>query len=945
MHKLIRIILDNPVSVLAIFLILLVSGIFAIPHLRFTLLPEFEDKFLEIELDTNTLPQEATEENLLEPIRQSMAIIPGVVDVYSAQFTGGAKVNLEISPESEIEVVQYLAQNVLNKIIAKQPDYDDKPLVKRALFNRLPLITLHITGEIGIDEISKISEDFIKKKLEQIEGVGFINIEGIQRMKFIVIPDLHQMARLKLDVAAFADLFRSKKSRTIEMKNSGSLMIGAKSELKEILDWRIKGIYRVSDLCKVEKEVFFPRGKSFFGHQPSVSISIFPRSGYSIKDTTKGIHTFISNFNRENKRIQIYPASDHYEGIKDAITLLLLAFIVALAGCMIVVFIITMDLKRSLLVSLCIPLSLIPIIGLFVLLNVEVHIFVLGGAVLGIGLLIDNAIIVTDELAIKRGIEDSRKTHLKRSLKAVAQPLIMATLTTLMAFVPVLFLHPLSYLLFHEQAFTLYAMLMSSLLVSLFILPLFYLRKSKKKPRRIRELREPLFLNPFLPRLTGRSPALIIVFHVTIFLFALWSFQKMELKVVPKVSFKGWDFISVNVSESNFRKLLSEAVLKCEHESMITGSYADGSDGKGNARIRIEYPYARVMPDTGLLAEHAIYRPAANPITWLFPHSLQEFNLRVYVNQEVPYPVQLRITGNKTDTVLRLIPQWDKLHKSAGSSTEIMNSMSPVSINENLVMKTVAEHDVPQIHLNNNAIIMLDRVTSVIPEIQSEQIFRDRRGEFFLVSGNLDKDSVMNRFSEMGYTVFDSEDSVRNNFRYVGIVSIVLTMASLYLLLMVQYRSFVWPFVIFISMPVSISGSLIALAITGEGLNMISLAGMVVGLGISVNDSILKVDTFRNYKGQGMEVIKAIEMTSRRRIQPIIITSLTTFAACLPMFMFDGMGNEIQSSMGIAILGGVVTSTISALFLIPIMIYAVCRLTDHTTDRSGIGMGRRLVGQ
>ncbi len=111
MHKLIRIILDNPVSVLAIFLILLVSGIFAIPHLRFTLLPEFEDKFLEIELDTNTLPQEATEENLLEPIRQSMAIIPGVVDVYSAQFTGGAKVNLEISPESEIEVVQYLAQS------------------------------------------------------------------------------------------------------------------------------------------------------------------------------------------------------------------------------------------------------------------------------------------------------------------------------------------------------------------------------------------------------------------------------------------------------------------------------------------------------------------------------------------------------------------------------------------------------------------------------------------------------------------------------------------------------------------------------------------------------------------------------------------------------------------------------------------------------------------
>ncbi|MEZ4896926.1 MAG: efflux RND transporter permease subunit, partial [Saprospiraceae bacterium] len=146
----------------------------------------------------------------------------------------------------------------------------------------------------------------------------------------------------------------------------------------------------------------------------------------------------------------------------------------------------------------------------------------------------------------------------------------------------------------------------------------------------------------------------------------------------------------------------------------------------------------------------------------------------------------------------------------------------------------------------------------------------------------------------------------------------------LYLILAAQFESILQPFIVMISVPVGISGALLALWLAGESLNLVSLIGIIVMSGIVVNDAILKVDMI-NRARKDHDMIEAIHIAGRRRLRPILMTSITTILALLPVLIAAGLGAELQRPLAIAVMGGLTAGTVAGLYWIPLLYFLLVK--------------------
>jgi multidrug efflux pump subunit AcrB len=150
-------------------------------------------------------------------------------------------------------------------------------------------------------------------------------------------------------------------------------------------------------------------------------------------------------------------------------------------------------------------------------------------------------------------------------------------------------------------------------------------------------------------------------------------------------------------------------------------------------------------------------------------------------------------------------------------------------------------------------------------------------------------------------------------------VAFSLAVLLLYIILAAQFESLVLPLIILAEIPISLSGAMMALGLTGYTLNLSSMMGMVIMLGIIINDSILKVDTIRRYVIEGIEKDTAVHQAGQDRLKAILMTSLTTILALTPVFFGTGMGVDLQVPLAVSVIGGLTVGTICSVYLVPIL--------------------------
>jgi HAE1 family hydrophobic/amphiphilic exporter-1 len=168
-------------------------------------------------------------------------------------------------------------------------------------------------------------------------------------------------------------------------------------------------------------------------------------------------------------------------------------------------------------------------------------------------------------------------------------------------------------------------------------------------------------------------------------------------------------------------------------------------------------------------------------------------------------------------------------------------------------------------------------------------------------------------------------DAMVKSFRDL-LWALLLAVVLVYMILAAQFESFVDPLLIAAVLPMGIAGSFLAIAVTGNTLNILSLIGMVALTGIAVNDAIIKVDTMRRLRGEGKPGYDAILGASSLRLQPIIMTSVTTILAMVPMAIGLGSGEQLQRPLALTIIGGLFLTTVLTLFYTPILYMVAHRI-------------------
>src|SRR5690606_23943239 len=178
-------------------------------------------------------------------------------------------------------------------------------------------------------------------------------------------------------------------------------------------------------------------------------------------------------------------------------------------------------------------------------------------------------------------------------------------------------------------------------------------------------------------------------------------------------------------------------------------------------------------------------------------------------------------------------------------------------------------------------------------------------------------------------------EEMRRSFRDLGF-AFLLAMILVYMIMAAQFESLIHPFTILLSVPLGIAGAIAALWLTGSGLNSMSLIGMVVLVGIAVNDAIVKVDFINQARRRGLPLREAILDAGRARLRPILMTTVTTVLGLLPMALGIGRGADLRAPLAVALIGGLISSTALTLIIVPV----AYDLIEHASIRV-----RRLLGR
>ncbi|MEX2569515.1 MAG: efflux RND transporter permease subunit, partial [Cyclobacteriaceae bacterium] len=664
-----------------------------------------------------------------------------------------------------------------------------------------------------------------------------------------------------------------------------------------------------------------------------------------------------------------------------------------------VLFLFMGNYRTPIIIGISLPSSLMISFLVFYFFDISINVISLSGLALGLGMLIDNSIIVLDNISRKRREGWSLFESSVRGVNEVMSALISSVLTTLAVFVPLVFLSGVAGALFYDQAISVAAILSVSLLVAFILLPVLYHLFYKRREARVEKEDSHLFLSMLkaykwlYTRLFSQRKLSLMLFLVLIPLMLILG-KVLRVEGLPPI--EKFDVMvdldwnePINATQSkerivallenmqgNYRHAESEIGLRqfllfegensiqqvelylmfesqqqketlSEHLSMeVRGKYPQASMAIKDAPNAFDQLFSSDRPNyevrwKDLASKRPI--PAETMDNWLeqMPDASWTRGPGLQKESSVIFRIDMQKLAMYGLEVNDLIGEIQKLFgnylitdiKRFGETTPILLKTGEVDfqtlLKENYLY--AGEEGIPY---------ALDNFIRFSYDDHYKFVTSDRAGIYqsvFLEAPRptaYDSDFrewAVNRDLSLSFTgqYFEDRETIRQ------LISILMiSVLLLYFILAAQFESFIQPLIVIFTLPLGIGGAFLVLWMTGTSLNVMSAIGLVVMLGIMVNDAILKIDTINRLRIEygneaGLNRREALEKALYRageiRLKPIIMTSLTTILALLPVIFSAGLGADLQRPLVFSVIGGLTIGTFTALFFVPLAYWFLAR--------------------
>lgn len=1006
----------RPVTILMVIAVVLVLGFVSLSQLPIDLLPDIEAPVLAVITNyTNAGPYEV--ENLVSrPIEETLNTVTNVKSVSSISNRGSSIVIAEFDWGIDMDFASLDVRERVDLVRSFLPEDAGNPTIVKFDPAAMPIMELVITGDVPLYELRELADTTVKNQLERVEGVASVSVTGgqLREIKIDLHPGLLQTYGISVDLIGqlLAAGNLSLPAGTVIDDDLTYLVrtTGEFSDVDQIRNLRIPtatGSYvPLRDIAEVTDGYQEVTELSRFNGQPSVMLSIQKEASGNSVQVAAAVREVLTELNNTlGSGIGLEIAQDMSQFITFSIDNVVNNAVVGALLAVVILLIFLQSIRSTLVIGIAIPVSIIATFVLMYFSNTTANMISLGGLALGVGLLVDNGIVVLENIFRLREQGNDAVTAAVSGTEQVGTAISASTFTTVAVFIPVVFMSGIAAEIFRDMVLTISFSLVVSLVVALTLVPMLSSRllgkvqavpvkenRIKATISRVLEKLEVIYKRVLELALRRRGVTVGIV--VAFFVIAVVVLLNIGMEFLPSMD-QGEIQVRVDLprgsqlEDTNHVVTLIEEYIS-DHPDVALVYSAVGGGGIGSSMdfgvglssgtsyqgtIGINLvPYQQRQYGTDQVVSHLrdyVSRIQGASIT------VESVDLTSMLMGATP--VQLDVRGNDLDELLAYSNQVEQVISQIPGLVEVSNSMTEsepeirVIIDRDkasdygLTVGQIASHlrtlmsgtTVTRLRTEGQEIdivVQLDedwrqspddledilittpRGTIPLGEVISLQkgesplsVNRTEGSRVITVTGQLDGRDLnsVNREVETlledlppphGIDIsFGGEDQQMVEAFDQLQLALALGVLLVFMVLAAQFESLVQPFIIMFTLPLSLIGIVLGTVLFKLNFSVVSFIGVIMLAGIVVNNGIILIDYINQLREAGNSRQQAVVEGGTTRLRPILMTTLTTVLAMLPMVLVTGDGAELQRPIAVTVVGGLSTSMLMTLFIIPLI--------------------------
>ena len=464
--------LDRPVSVSMIALVLVILGCVGISSLPVGLIPDVDIPYVTVQVDAADMSARELDELVVRNLRQNLIQIYHLNDIHTEARDGGATLTLDFDQGCNMDFAFIEVNEKIDRSMSSLPGIS-RPKVLKASATDIPAFFINVTqrdsGTDSFMDLSDFTSNVLAKRIEQLDEVAMVDISGSVRREILIVPDLDRLTAIGMSVDAFrAALSEANVRLTNLMIRDGEYRYNVNfrsfaSDRDDIASVYFKSgdrIFRIDEVASVQEQAAPASGLDRSDGRLALSLAVIKQSDARMSDLKKAMDTLLGQFREDYPEVEFALIRDQTELLEYSISNLILNIIIAILLDCLIIFLFMKDLRSPLLVSLSIPLSLVISFFALYLLGMSVNIISLLGMLLGVGMMVDNAIVLTDNITARWLRGDTLRDAVVLGTGEVSGAMLSSVLTTCAVFIPLVFLNGLAGDLFFDQAVTVTVLLL-----------------------------------------------------------------------------------------------------------------------------------------------------------------------------------------------------------------------------------------------------------------------------------------------------------------------------------------------------------------------------------------------------------------------------------------------------------------------------------------------------
>ncbi|WP_058484878.1 efflux RND transporter permease subunit [Defluviitalea phaphyphila] len=479
--KLSKISINRPVTTVMAMFIVILLGIVSIGRLSVDLLPQFTLPYALVMTEYSGAGPEEIETLITKPIESAVGTVSNLKNISSTSSNGSSMVILEFNEGTDMDVAMLDMREKIDMIKDYLPEEAEEPIILEADPNMMPIMQIGISGEKDLVELKNIVEDKIVGRIERIEGVASVSVNGgkEKEIKVTLFPD--KLIGYNITPSMVAQYIAAENLNLPlgEVKQGISTLtlrsVGEFQSIEEIENIPITtagGIIYLRDIAEVEETFKDMDSYAYINGNPSISLSIQKQSTANTVKVSEKVNEELEKLEDELNDINITTIYDSAEFINASIGNVSFTAIMGGILAVIILFIFLRNIRSTLIVGVSIPVSVIATFALMYFSGLTLNMVSLGGLALGVGMLVDNAIVVLENIYRHREKGESRIEAADKGSTEVGMAVIASTLTTIAVFLPIVFVEGWAATIFKEMALTVTFSLVASLIMALTLVPM-----------------------------------------------------------------------------------------------------------------------------------------------------------------------------------------------------------------------------------------------------------------------------------------------------------------------------------------------------------------------------------------------------------------------------------------------------------------------------------------